>query len=1165
VPFASSLRKLALLFTGALLVAILVLLYLVTHRAPQPAPGTAAYEQASRAFYRGLAAMEVGLLDNARTEFTTATRLAPDEPAAWADLGLVQLRLGELDAAAAPIDRAMSIAPSNGALVLLAGRMEIARGRVDDGIALLRKAVALDPKSPRAQFALAEEVERAGGPNADREALQLQNDLLQLSNGNLAVLLERARLAARLSDSGVLADSVMRLRARAASWPAVVMGQLDALQRAADARDFAGAARTTVVLRNVLARVPAYTESLTAVRPPVELIAEPFDRFIRLTPASSTPDPADTAMTFERVAMTAPRGGASHVAVFPLTADETPVVGAFDGAMLQTMTGQTRSWPMPVSGAVSVDGMLPIDWNHDFRTDFVLAGSSGIHLFLQTDTGAFEDATARASAAGPVPSTPPIDAAAFGAWAADIEMDGDLDVVIGAADGPTLVLRNNGDGTWQPLSTFASVVSLRGFAWADLDGDGDPDAALLDRAGRVHVFLNRQAGAFESIDVPSDLRDVVAMTVADVNGDDGFDLVTMDAHGALRRASLQVDVTGVQPPAWAGQALASWDGAPAGLSSGSVRLLTGDLDNNGAIDLITSSGGRSRVWLAGDHYDFSAMSQSPAADVVAIVDTDGDGRLDLVGEASGAPVRIVTHGTRPYHWKSLRARAQQRAGDQRINAFGVGADIEVRSGLLVQKQLLSGLPAHFGLGTRASIDVARIVWPNGVPQAEFDMRVDDAIVAEQRLKGSCPWVFAYDGHGMQFVTDFLWRSPLGLRINAQDTAGVSQTEDWIRIAGDQLVPRDGVYDVRITAELWETHFFDHVSLMTVDHPDDTDVFVDERFSAAHPPALAVQALHVLRPVSQAIDDRGRDVTAIVATADGHDLTDFDLGEYQGIAREHWVEFALGDDIPRDGRARLLAHGWVYPTDSSINVAIGQGHAVHPGGVALEAQDAAGRWRVVNADLGFPAGKNKTMVIDLRGTEGARRLRLRTNLEVYWDSLSYAVAVDAPVRTARLAASTAELRYRGFSETVSPRGDTPETPLYDRLANTAPRWRDLTGYYTRFGDVRELLAGVDDRYVIMNAGDELRLEFPASSAPPEGWRRDYVLIGDGWEKDGDYNTGSSSTVLPLPTHASATYAGRSGPLVLEDDPVYRQHADDWTRFHTRFVTPAPFLRGLGAAR
>ena len=115
-------------------------------------------------------------------------------------------------------------------------------------------------------------------------------------------------------------------------------------------------------------------------------------------------------------------------------------------------------------------------------------------------------------------------------------------------------------------------------------------------------------------------------------------------------------------------------------------------------------------------------------------------------------------------------------------------------------------------------------------QADFDRRADEAIVAEQRLKGSCPWVFADDGTGMRFVTDFLWRSPLGLRINAQDTAGVTQTEDWVKIRGDQLAARDGAYDVRITAELWETHFFDHVSLMVVDHPADTEVFVDERFA-----------------------------------------------------------------------------------------------------------------------------------------------------------------------------------------------------------------------------------------------------------------------------------------------------------------------------------------------
>jgi hypothetical protein len=295
----------------------------------------------------------------------------------------------------------------------------------------------------------------------------------------------------------------------------------------------------------------------------------------------------------------------------------------------------------------------------------------------------------------------------------------------------------------------------------------------------------------------------------------------------------------------------------------------------------------------------------------------------------------------------------------------------------------------------------------------------------------------------------------------------------------------------------------------------------------------------------------------VSERDGRYLASFGRGTYQGIAEPHAVEFALPAEVRTDRPLVLVAEGWVYPTDSSINMAVAQGRAAKPSGLALDAWDAAGRWREVVHDLGFPAGKNKSMLIDLAPARGARRLRLRTNLEIYWDRLSVAERADAPVRTERLATARAELRFRGFSQTSSPRGEAPETPDYARLANTAPRWRDLVGYHTRFGEVGELLAGVDDRYVIMNAGDELRLEFPERPAPVAGWRRDFVLIGDGWEKDGDYNTGFSQTVLPLPSHAQPAY-GQGVPdtasLELEADPVYQAYREDWERFHTRFVRP-----------
>ena len=136
---------------------------------------------------------------------------------------------------------------------------------------------------------------------------------------------------------------------------------------------------------------------------------------------------------------------------------------------------------------------------------------------------------------------------------------------------------------------------------------------------------------------------------------------------------------------------------------------------------------------------------------------------------------------------------------------------------------------------------------------------------------------------------------------------------------------------------------------------------------------------------------------------------------------------------------------------------------------------------------------------------------------------------------------------------------PEVPDYNQIEGTKQRWRDLIGYYTRYGDVRELVNKIDDRYVIVNSGDELSLRFPEQPPPPAGWVRDFVIVGDGWIKDGDYNSTFSKTVLPLPYHAKNEYTTRPGSL--EDEWVYRQHPDDWQNYHTRYVTPDVFKNAL----
>ncbi|MEQ1575114.1 MAG: CRTAC1 family protein, partial [Vicinamibacterales bacterium] len=883
---------------------------------------------------------------------------------------------------------------------------------------------------------------------------------------------------------------------------------------------------------------------------------------IALPAPSSTPSAPDRALTYTDEPLDA--GSAARVVAWPMGADGTPGVFVADDAALRRVGAQPASWPF-----AGVDIVVPLDWNHDFRTDLLLAGNRGSRLLLQDGEGMFADAP-RAALGVRAASL-----AVAGAWTADLDMDGDLDLILGVVGGEPLVIRNNGDGTSRELRSFRGVDGARGFAWGDLDRDGDPDAAMLDAAGSVHLFTNQQSGVFELRQPPSSragsravvgaaqVTPIIALALGDANADGIVDILTLDARGAVRRSSAAASSETRVMEQSDEQQIATWNGLPVVAAPGTYRISLADLDNNGGLDLVAAGGGASRLWLADERGALDPLPAAPDTEISSVLDLNADGMLDLVGVSAGRPVRLLARGTQPYHWQVIRARATMTLGDQRINAFGVGGEVEIRSGLLLQKQLLTGAPVHVGLGTRAAVDVARFVWPNGVVQAEFDLRVDQPVVAEQRLKGSCPWVFAYNGEEMGFVTDFLWRSPLGLRINAQDTAGVTETEDWVKIRGDQLVPRDGMYDVRITAELWETHFFDHVSLMVVDHPSGSEVFVDERF-AREAPKMALHAMSALRPVAGAWDDQRLDVTGEILALDGRHAAGFERGAYQGLTREHALEIELDDDVPDRGALWLVAQGWVYPTDSSINVAIGQGSVTPPHGLVLEMQEPGGAWRMLDADLGFPAGKNKTILIDLsKRPTGARRVRLRTNMEVYWDRLAWALpAPDARLRQTHLSMSRADLQYRGFSSTSEDRtAHAPELPRYAELANTAPRWRDLIGYHTRFGDVSALLARTDDRYVIMNAGDELRLSFQAPPAPPAGWVRDFVLVGDGWEKDGDYNTGYSKTVQPLPLHDRPEYTAPGGSLELRDDPAYLRHPEDWQTYHTRFVSPDRYLRGL----
>jgi Tfp pilus assembly protein PilF len=1149
-PFSRRLAVLALMLSGL----IVSMMTAACHRAEKlPDPSSQEYRDTVRAFYVGLAALQAGDDRRAEDELTRAAQLAPGEPATWANLGMLSLKGKDFDIAAQRLEKAAALAPNNSRIVFSQANLASSRGNPAEATRYLRRVIELDPKNLKAIYSLAGELETQGGDKNDAEAQRLMQRIVEIQPDNLAVRLELIRLAAKRGDTATLQSTIAGIAADTASWPPEAREQLGTLQNAASTSDMRLTGQRVAFLRNVLVRFSGYRTSLASVKLPPGEINEPFIRFLKLPSPSPLPAAMDDGLAFTLEPLPEFAGAKwSWVAAVSLDGEGPPAVVAASASRVRVKDA-TLSFPGGASATPpSADGVLALDFDYDFKTDLALAGAGGFRLYRQEPTGAFTDVSARLPAS--ITARP-----YWGAWAADVEMDGNLDIVLAAVDGPPVVLRNNGDGTFTEVLPFEGITNVRGFAWADLDGDGAPDAVLLSADGKLHIFTNERAGLFRPRPSPADLPSIAALGVADVNGDGVLDLIAAQQNGALMSISDNGDGTG-----WTTATLADPPQPALAITDFSGRIIVADLDNNGASDLICSTPSGTAVWLSDPVEKFRSY-QTLDAQAFSAADLTGNGMLDLAGVSKdGQAVRLMGRGTKGYHWQTIRPRAATTSGAQRINTFGIGGEMEVRSGLLFQKQSISSPLVHFGLGQNTETDVLRIVWPNGTPQAEFELGPDQAILTNQRLKGSCPSLFAFDGTGMRFVKDCApWTPVIGVRINDTQTEPVSQTEEWVKIPGNQLVPRDGYYDLRITAELWESYYIDHYSLMVVDHPESAEMLVDERSASLPPPKLGIYMVGRPQPIKGAWDDLGHDVTNVVSAVDGRCLDTFQRGPYRGAAKDHYVEMDLGDDLPSAGPAYLIASGWTIPTDATANLALSEAGLPLPKPLSLEVQNAAGKWVVARDSLGCPAGKNKTILINLDGVfrPGApRRLRLRTSMEIYWDALQWASGLpQTEIRTLRLNPDTAELRYRGFSVMNQPNKLLPDVPDYDRIATTSQRWRDLTGYYTRYGDIRALLQKVDDRVVIVNAGDEMLFRFAAPPAPPPGWLRDFVFIGNGWIKDGDPNSMYSQTLLPLPSRDRTEYTDL--PARLEDDPVYRRHPSDWQEYHTRYVTPDRFQRAL----
>lgn len=1132
------------------LLPLLILLSSCRSQEPAELSETDQYRQAVSDFYVSLGAAQT---DEARFAFNKMNDVAqafPEEAAAWANLGVMAMRQGNYDLAVDRLERARTILPEHPDILYLSSIVQSMRGDTESSISYLREGIGSDPAHLRMQFALAQELEREDDRTHASEISSIYEGLILLEPENQAVLLEATRFAAKTGDFETAERFLNLLRGLSERWDEENREQFSLVEEVFEEGSFTELTLELSFLRNTLQSVNSFRNDLLLVELPPTDLGFLIPEFLVLPLPEVTVAAPDLEITFPQLPLDIAEDRASWLRGVTLLEDSPPFpISVTDGKVVinertQLVFPGDTDRPLPPSAGTE------IDYNYDFQNDLAFAGTDGFRLYATGEDLTFTDVTSQLGLGSSV-----IQGNYYGVWAFDIEMDGDLDLLLAPVDGPPLVLRNNGDGTFTDVRPFRGIENVRDFLWADLDGDGAPDATMLTSAGEVITFKNFRGGDFSDGLKLTD--QTVAFAAADQNADGRFEIITASGSGSIHSHFISAfsgewtNHTLYQN----GQGLSDYENA---------QLFVADLDNNGALDLILSTPEHSTLWLGDEKRNLIRYEHELPGGIVNIFDVDGNDRLDLLRVSQDLePIQLKNEGTKNYFARLIRARASGELGDQRINSFGIGGEMEVRSGLLYQKQIISSPIVHFGLGEYEEAEMLRIIWPNGSVQTEFaELGMGATIFNEQILKGSCPWLFTNDGEEIHFITDALWRSPLGLRINAQETAGVIQTFDRVRIPGNRLQPVDGVYDVRITAELWETHFFDFVELIAVDHPEGTEVFVDERFVFPGPD-LSTRIMKTPVPVKSVEDQWGNDLTEIVSEQNSRYIAPFEKTAYQGLVEEHSVIITLNDQEDT-APEYLVMHGWLRPTDSSINLALSQGSFNPPSFMTVEVSDGEGGWIILNDNFGWPAGKLKTVLLELDNAfphRNDRKVRLTTSAEIYWDSILQARQAENDLFTElALEPVKMDLRYRGFSEWSRADSISPKLPDYHYISSTAQRWRDLEGFHTRFGDVSELLREIDDRYVIMNAGDEMVLHFEALPDPAEGYTRSFIFVSDGWVKDGDYNTEASATVLPLPYHGMADYDYSRGGS-LQNDPVFQRHRDDWIEYHTRYITSHVFRNAL----
>jgi len=773
------------------------------------------------------------------------------------------------------------------------------------------------------------------------------------------------------------------------------------------------------------------------------------------------------------------------------------------------------------------------DFDNDGKTDIAFGLGDHIALYRNEGNGNFRDVT---TAAGlnkeHVPSRSLL-------WV-DYDHDGDVDLYAtgpsdAASPAHSHLFRNNGNGTFTDWSEQSALNMDGGNSTALTDYNNDRAVDMIVTGQQTRILTNPHEGKWAASEpwqgkIPSPS---IGVAIADFNKDGWMDAVF--THETIPTLTI-----------WANNAGRNFQPFPHGPQANDLSEARGvvafDFDNDGWMDI--AAVGRTRedkgvikLFRNLGREGFKDVTRETGLDSIQLhnpqgiyaADFDNDGDYDLlVTQGDGSVVLLRNDGGNKNHFIKIALKGLSD------NKSAVGTKVEVFAGALWQKFEISGsgylgqssTDLLIGLGRNTQADVVRLLWPTGVPQDEIEIPAGrTAKIGEIDRRGSsCPLLFAWDGTRYHFISDMLGAGVLGHWVGPNER-NIPRPTEYIKLEGVSPRTRNGKLSFRFMEPMEEVVYVDQVRLLAIDHPSETEVYPNEYFASNPPyPEYKVISSRDVRPPAGAWDGDGTNVLPLLLARDHKYLNGMQLLPFKGFTKPHRLELDLGETY-QGGPLKLLMHGYIeYFMATSMFAAYQAG--IEPYAPYVEAQDSKGKWIRVVDDMGFPAGLWRATIADLTGKlpKETRRIRLTTNLQIYWDQILIDRTPDVEsFHSTEIPLASAKLGFHGFPRAIE-RGTPGDLDyIYEQTSRTGPYTRPV-GAYTLTGDVTSLLTKVDDRFAVFGSGDEVQLEFDPANLPPipAGWKRDYFFFADGYEKDMDFYAADGLTVAPFPFHAMPSY-------------------------------------------